>query len=97
MGFQMERSSVIFSASLNTYWEIGDVLSLAYIGRSDQTMDTSSDIRQSWLDVERSVRRRMAEVGVISPDQLESFGARVLGTGLAGDRAGAANYADTGR
>jgi hypothetical protein len=33
-------------------------------------MDTSSDIRQRWLDEERSVRRRMAEVGVISPDQL---------------------------
>jgi hypothetical protein len=34
-------------------------------------MDTSSDIRQRWLDEERSVRRRMAEVGVISPDQLK--------------------------
>ena len=39
-----------------------------------QTMDTSSDIRQRWLDEERSVRRRMADVGVISPDQLKSFG-----------------------
>jgi uncharacterized protein (TIGR00369 family) len=39
-----------------------------------QTMDTSSDIRQRWLDEERSVRSRMAEVGVVSPDQLKSFG-----------------------
>ncbi|MDB6157254.1 MAG: hypothetical protein JWO04_960 [Gammaproteobacteria bacterium] len=37
-------------------------------------MDTSSDIRQRWLDEERSLRRRTAEVGVISPDQLKSFG-----------------------
>src|SRR3982074_3935440 len=27
-----------------------------------------------WLDEERSVRSTMAEVGVISPDQLKSFG-----------------------
>ena len=39
-----------------------------------QTMDTSSDIRQRWRDEERSVRSRMAEVGVVSPDQLKSFG-----------------------
>jgi hypothetical protein len=39
-----------------------------------QTMDTSSEIRQRWLDEERSVRSRMAEVGVVLPDQLKSFG-----------------------
>jgi uncharacterized protein (TIGR00369 family) len=37
-------------------------------------MDTTSDIRQRWLDQERSVRSTMAEVGVVSPDQLKSFG-----------------------
>jgi uncharacterized protein (TIGR00369 family) len=36
-------------------------------------MDTSSD-RQRWLDEERSVRSTMAEEGVVSPDQLKSFG-----------------------
>ena len=36
-------------------------------------MDTSSD-RQRWLDEERSVRSTMAEVGLVSPDQLKSCG-----------------------
>ncbi len=27
-----------------------------------------------WLDEERSVRGKMAEVGLVSPDQLKSFG-----------------------
>src|SRR5258708_13614318 len=39
-----------------------------------QTMDTSSDIRQRWLDEEGLVSSRMGEVGVVSPDQLNSFG-----------------------
>jgi len=39
-----------------------------------QTMDTSSDIRQRWLEEERAVRGRMAEVGVVPPDQLKSTG-----------------------
>jgi uncharacterized protein (TIGR00369 family) len=38
-----------------------------------QTVDTSSD-RQRWLDEERSVRSTMAEVGIVSPVQLKSFG-----------------------
>jgi hypothetical protein len=36
-------------------------------------MDTLSD-RQRWLDEERSVRSTMAQVGVVLPDQLKSFG-----------------------
>ena len=36
-------------------------------------MDTSSD-RQRWLDEEGSVRSTMAEVGLVSPDQLKSCG-----------------------
>jgi uncharacterized protein (TIGR00369 family) len=38
-----------------------------------KTMDTSS-CRQRWLDEERSVRSTLAEVGLVSPDQLKAYG-----------------------
>jgi hypothetical protein len=37
-------------------------------------MTKNSGDHNVWLDEERSVRSTMAEVGLVSPDQLKSFG-----------------------